>query len=118
MKPHLPGLPTFSALMLSAILTVWLGLWGPIDLNKLQPWQPLLVGLFAIVAAIIAYRGATAIVRFNRETRDRDERRKKLGIYLRAEHTCNQLSDRAQSLAEKTRARYLGSRTIDIDELK
>jgi hypothetical protein len=35
-SPRLPGLPTIAALMLSAMLAVWLGLFGPLDLNRVQ----------------------------------------------------------------------------------
>ena len=27
---NLPGLPTFAALLLTIVITVWLGIWGPI----------------------------------------------------------------------------------------
>src|SRR6516165_7374506 len=43
----LPGLPTMAALMLSALITVWLGLWGPIDIQKLKDWQPLMASIIA-----------------------------------------------------------------------
>lgn len=104
--------------MLTAVLAAALGLWGPVDFSKLEKWQTLMAGSLAIVAAIIAYAGATASVRFNKATLDRTERRRKLGIYLRAEHTCNTLSDLAKSLAEKSRERYMGKRTVLLDELK
>jgi len=84
----------------------------------LKDWQPLIASVVALSAAALAYNAAMAKVDYDKVTRDRDERRKRLGIYLRAEHVCNQLSDRAQSLSEKTRERYFGTRTVYLDELK
>jgi hypothetical protein len=83
MEPKLPGLPTFSALMLSAVLTAWLGLWGPIEFAKLEKWQTLLTGVIALAAALIAYRAAMSKVRYDEEREQRDLLRKKLGIYVR-----------------------------------
>jgi surface antigen len=62
MTPRLPGLPTISALMLAAILTVWLGLSGPVDLSKLKEWQALSATFVALAAAGIAYLAVMAKV--------------------------------------------------------
>lgn len=95
MKPNLPGLPTISALMLTAVLTVWLGLWGAVDLSKLEKWQTLMTGFVAIVAAGIAYRGATAKVRFDQEVLAAEYTRRKLALYLKVEIALTQLAERA-----------------------
>jgi hypothetical protein len=82
MKPRLPGLPAVSALMLATILTVWLGIWGPIDLSKLKEWQTSMAAAVALLAATLAYKGATAKVDFDREEAERERTDAKLGLYL------------------------------------
>jgi hypothetical protein len=65
-KPRLPGLPTVSALMLTAIIATALGLFGPIDIAKFKEWQTLFAAFIApsiaLIAAIVAYKGAMAQV--------------------------------------------------------
>lgn len=117
-KTEWPGIATAVGIVLILTVVTWLGISGPVDFNRLQPWQPLLVGILAIGSAIIAYLGATSNVRLTKRNLDRMERRKKLGIYLRAEHACIHLSFRARGLAEKTRQRQLDKRTVLLDELK
>jgi|SRR5580692_12473680 hypothetical protein len=48
------GLPTMATLMVSAMLAAWLGIWGPIDLEKLKEWQPLIASIVALGAAGLA----------------------------------------------------------------
>ena len=72
-----------SALMLVAVLTVWLGIAGPIDLTKLKEWQPLIGACIAVGAAFIAYRAAMAKVDFDREIHLRTARQRNFGVYLR-----------------------------------
>ena len=71
----LPGLPTMAALMLSALITVWLGLWGPIDIQKLKDWQPLMASIIAptivLGAATLAYLAAMAKVNHDRQEAER-----------------------------------------------
>jgi hypothetical protein len=59
MKPALPGLPTVSALMLSALLAVWLGVSGPINHDFLYRWQPLIGGLITFFGILIASYNVT-----------------------------------------------------------
>lgn len=96
MKPNLPGLPTISALMLTVVLTVWLGLWGPTDISKLQEWQTLIAGFMALIAAGIAYWGATAKVRYDREVLAAENMRRKLTLYLKLEVAFRELIDAAR----------------------
>ena len=63
----LPGLPTFAALMLCVILVTWMGLWGPLDLSKLEKWQTLIAGAVAAVGIVVA--GAIAGHNVNRQLR-------------------------------------------------
>jgi hypothetical protein len=95
MKPNLPGLPTFAALMLSAVLVAWLGLWGPIDFSRLQNWQTLTGAILALIAAGIAYHGATAKVRYDREVLAAENRRRKLALYLKIEMALRELREKA-----------------------
>jgi hypothetical protein len=54
MKPTLPGLPTFSALMLSAMLAAWLGVSGPISHDFLYRWQTLIGAMIAVAGLVVA----------------------------------------------------------------
>ena len=62
--------------MLAAILTVWLGVWGPIDLTKIKEWQPLTSAAVAAVGititAIIAVRNVTRQIRISILSREED----------------------------------------------
>src|SRR5690242_51387 len=83
---------------------------------SLKDWQPLIAALIALGAASLAYQASMAKVNDDRTTRDRDIRRQRLGVYLRAEHMCNHLRNRAKSLEEKT-SRFGSRRTIDVSDL-
>jgi hypothetical protein len=65
--PYLPGLPTMAALMLCTILVAWLGLWGPIDLSKLEKWQTLIGA--AVTALGVSVTGSIAIRNVSRQLR-------------------------------------------------
>src|SRR6516164_435018 len=83
----LPGVPTMAALMLSALITVWLGLWGPIDIQKLKDWQPLMASIIAptivLGAATLAYLAAMAKVNHDRQEAVCQRNRERLGLFLR-----------------------------------
>jgi hypothetical protein len=101
MTPRLPGLPTISALMLAAIITAALGLWGTFDLTKLKEWQTLLAAVIApsiaICAAWIAYKAAMAKVEHDREEGARRRNSERLGLFLRLRAALRQtLSDAGQ----------------------
>ena len=76
-----------AALMLSALITVWLGLWGPIDIQKLKDWQPLMASIIAptivLGAATLAYLAAMAKVNHDRQEAERQRNRERLGLFLR-----------------------------------
>jgi hypothetical protein len=63
MKPDLPGLPTMSALLLAAILTAWLGIWGPISLEGLAKWQTLTGACIAADGVFVAAYNVTRQMR-------------------------------------------------------
>jgi len=69
--------------MASTILVVWLGLWGPVDLEKLKGWQPLMAALIALGAGTLAYRGAIAKVNLDREEAERKRNGERLGMFVR-----------------------------------
>jgi hypothetical protein len=83
MKFHLPGLPTMSALMLSSVLSAWLGIAGPVNLSVIKEWQTSIGFLVALFVGWIAWvnvnrtlkqqRASTRITLVGREE-DRIER--------------------------------------------
>jgi hypothetical protein len=97
-----------SALMLSAILTAWAGVFGPSNTTTLKEWQPLMASILAIGGALIVYRGAKlaytaamAKIELDRELHEREAKRVTLGICLRLEHSLREflLETREQSLS-------------------
>jgi len=87
MKPRLE-LPTFAALMLSVLITVWLGLWGPIfsvefrtlnDSPGLAAWiQAAVSGL----AMLVVYLSATIPMRQQANERETEKRLRADGLKL------------------------------------
>jgi hypothetical protein len=84
---NLPGLPTISALGAAILITVWLGVDGPIELEKLKEWQTLMAAIIApsiaFLAAIVAYKAAMAKVNFDREVHEKTMQRHRRGLMLR-----------------------------------
>jgi hypothetical protein len=78
MKNKLPGLPTFSALMLSAILTVWLGLWGPVSIEGFWRWQTIIAAGITVVGIFAASYNVTRQMRFSARGREQDRIEKDL----------------------------------------
>ncbi|WP_315774882.1 MULTISPECIES: hypothetical protein [unclassified Bradyrhizobium] len=74
-------------MMFAAVLTAWLGLWGPIDIVKLKDWQTLTASIvaptIALCAAYLAYQGAMAKVYFDQREAERRRDAERLGLYLR-----------------------------------
>ena len=74
--PDLPGLPTVTGLSLIALICVWLGVAGPIDISKLQNWQTLLGsvigGAIAATGILIAVRNVGRQIRVGILTREED----------------------------------------------
>jgi hypothetical protein len=89
------GMASAVGIVLILMIVTWLGLWGPINLAELQNWQTLMTGLMALVAAGIAYRGATAKVRHDREVVEAENKRRKLALFLKIEFAFRQLSEKA-----------------------
>jgi len=98
-----------SALMLAATITAALGIWGPLDIAKLERWQTLLAAiiapLIALIAAIVAYKAAMAKVELDRENVERERTNAKLSLYLRLRTQlvriageCRQASDMIKDL--------------------
>jgi hypothetical protein len=90
------GMASAVGIVLILMIVTWLDLWGPIDLSKLEKWQTLTTGVMALIAAGIAYWGATAKVRQDREVTESENKRRKLALYLKIEFAFRQLSDRAR----------------------
>jgi hypothetical protein len=75
-----------SLLMFTIVFTVWLGVSGPVlvGLGPLKDWQPLMAAFVALGAASLAYRASMARVNFDRATAIETERRKRIGLVVRA----------------------------------
>lgn len=85
-------------IILILTMIAWLGLWGPLNLAEFQKWQTLTTGILALIAAGIAYRGATAKVRYDREVLAAETARRKLALYLKIEMTFRALAARAHEM--------------------
>jgi hypothetical protein len=94
------GMASAVGIVLIVTMVAWLGLWGPVDVSALHNWQTLIAGVttgsMALIAAAIAYRGATAKVRYDREIAERDDLRRKLAIYLKIEFAARELVELAR----------------------
>jgi hypothetical protein len=89
------GMVSAVGFVLILMIITWLDLWGPIDLSKLEKWQTLMTGFMALVAAGVAYWGATAKVRHDREVVEAENMRRKLALYLKIEFAFRRLSEKA-----------------------
>lgn len=96
-----------TALMLTAMIAVGLGLWGPmkISYDTAKDFQPLIAAMVALSAAIIAFRAAMAKVNLDRENAERDRTTRKLGLFLRLRATINRL--RSDAIVAKENIRGL-----------
>lgn len=108
-----------SLLLLAIVLTVWLGMWGPLSwgiegpitalriVNYLQKWQTLMAGMMAIGAATIAlygarlaYKASMAKVDLDRKTLQETRERTTLGVALRASYAAQRIMLRASGHAD------------------
>jgi hypothetical protein len=89
----LPGLATFSALLLAVVLTAWLGIAGPVNLEAVRGWQTLIAAGIALIAATIAWNAAMAKLRFDEGAMEITERRKRLATLFRADLAINELRE-------------------------
>ncbi len=105
-KLELPGPCLIVGLMTLTVLTMWLGIWGPLDLHQLKELQTLLATLIgaggAIGSATIAYRAAMAKVTLDREQAAKDLLRRKTGLYLRLEFALGRLAIEAREIERLT----------------
>jgi hypothetical protein len=96
------GMASAVGIVLILMIVTWLDFWGPIDLSKLEKWQTLIAGtttgFMALIAASIAYRGATAKVRHDREIVAQETTRRKLALYLKLEFAFRQLVETTRHL--------------------
>jgi hypothetical protein len=90
------GMASAVGILVVLTLVTWLDLWGPVDISKLEKWQTLMTGVMALIAAGIAYRGATAKVRHDREVVEAESKRRKLALFLKIEFAFRQLSEKAR----------------------
>jgi len=88
MPPRLPGLPTFAALLLSVLITIWLGLWGPffsIELKSLNDSPGFAAWAQAVVAGVamlVVYISATMPMRTEAAERATERRVRAEGLAL------------------------------------
>lgn len=85
-------------IVLILMIVTWLGLWGPVELSHLKEWQTLTTGVLALIAGCIAYTGATAKVRQDREIVAVETARRKLALYLKSEIAFRTLAERAHEM--------------------
>lgn len=88
-------------IILILTMIAWLGLWGPVDVSHLKEWQTLMASVVALIAAGVAYRGATEKVRYDREVAARDDMRRKLALYLKVQIAFEQLIETVRSRQSK-----------------
>jgi hypothetical protein len=78
----LPGLPTMAALMLSAMIAGWIGLFGPLDFSKIKEWQTLAAAIIAatgvLLTALVAVGNVSKQVRINILGREEDRIQREL----------------------------------------
>jgi hypothetical protein len=110
------GLASAVGIVLILMIVAWLGLWGPVNLAKLQDWQTLMTGFMALVAAGVAYWGATAKVRHDREVIETENKRRRLALYLKIEFAFRQLIERARARDTKFMFASVASQTFEASD--
>ncbi|MDE5454162.1 hypothetical protein GWE18_15140 [Bradyrhizobium sp. CSA112] len=93
-----------SLLMFTAVLSVWLGVWGPTNATSWKDWQTLMAAFVALGAAVVAYTAAMAKVRFDERAASQNECRKILGIFLRFDFAVDVLRHEAEYMVRLTDA--------------
>jgi hypothetical protein len=99
--PKLPGVGAVAALMLAALLSVWLGIAGPINIEGLHRWQTLLASFVALAAAATAYVAAMAKVKQDKQISDEQLMRRSLALLLKLEFAVQVLRQEGRELEEK-----------------
>lgn len=101
-----------SFLMFAAVMSIWLGLWGPTNTTSWKEWQPLMAAFVALGAAALAYKAAMAKVELDRKVaREADERRM-VGLYLRVGFAARVLQHEATILNRRLEKPSLGTKTL------
>jgi hypothetical protein len=104
--------------MLSALVAVWLGIAGPIDLSRLKEWQTLLAAIIApsiaFGAAIVAYNAAMAKVSFDRKVHEETVQRQWRGLLLRLRFALEHFIKHGEALSDmvKLQAGTAGEITV------
>jgi hypothetical protein len=92
-SPHLPGLPTVAALMLTATIAAALGIFGPFDLEKIKGWQTLIAagvaGIGVVLTATVAVRNVTRQIRIGILGREEDRIERELPGLRNARYFCS-----------------------------
>ena len=101
MTPKLPGAGTMSVLFLAAVLTAWLGIAGPINIEGLYRWQTFLASLIAVAAALIAYVAAMAKVKLDKQISDEEILRRSLAMSLKLEFALQVLRQEVRELEKR-----------------
>jgi hypothetical protein len=96
-KVEWPGIAT--AVGLVVILTLIIV--GSHDDFHLKEWQTSIAGLMALVAAGIAYRGATAPIRHHQAQAEVETKRRRLALYMKIEFALRQLAREAGNVDTK-----------------
>src|SRR5262249_30321485 len=103
---------TFAILLLAVILTVWLGISGPIRFSDLKDWQPLIASCVALLAAGLAYRGATAKVNFDREIAEATMERRRINLMNRLDYELYRLDQGIILIGNKAKDKDVSARDL------
>jgi hypothetical protein len=108
-KSRPPGLPTISALMLTATIVAIVSITGApkIPYDILRDFQPTMAALVALGAATFAYFAAMAKVTLDREIAARQRAKERIGLYLRLISQLRRLQQDAYYIGD-----YLGERVM------
>jgi hypothetical protein len=96
-KVEWPGITTSVGVVLILTLII-LGSRGDFHLKE---WQTLITGVLTLIAAGVAYWGATASARHSKALAETETNRRKLALYMKIEFAFRQLADEAGSLDAK-----------------
>src|ERR1035437_3087036 len=97
-RPTLPGLPTFAALMLAAMIAVWLGVAGPVELAKIKGWQTLIAAFVAAAGIYFAARNVSRQIRITILSREEDRIEKQLPGLYDAQNLCDSIVPRLRPI--------------------
>jgi hypothetical protein len=106
---RLPGLPTISALLLTATIVAIVSIAGApkIPYDILRDFQPTMAALVALGAATLAYFAAMAKVTLDRKIAARQRAKERIGLYLRLISQLRRLQQDSYFIGD-----YLGERVM------